>query len=226
METAWLVRTRDRGVPVSGGRPNDAVVVIVLGWACAPRCVEHVRPAGCDVVCLFDFRGEIADPGLPLADYPRRYLFAWSFGVWVAERIFTGVEWTRAVALCGSPYPVDARRGNDPKRMNVTLRGIHKYGIGEFNRRMYGPKEYARLAPWLPFPDREANECELIGLCEGSLEPYEPSIRWDRAVVGTDDVIFPVENLTAYWGERAEVLPLPHYPFGDSDLIEREINGR
>ena len=224
METTWFVKTR--GEEGTAGPSHDAVVVIVLGWACAPRCVEHIRPEGCDVVCLYDFRGGAVDPGLSLDGYSRRYLLAWSFGVWVAEQLFAGVAWTRAVALCGSPLPVDARWGIDPKRLNVTLRGIRKYGIGEFNRRMYGEREYERLKPWLPFRDAEANECELIDLSTASLEPYTPSLRWDRAVVGSDDVIFPVENLVAYWGERAEVLPLPHYPFGDAELIEREINGR
>ncbi len=224
METTWLVKTQ--GAEMISGQPHDAVAVIVLGWACAPRCVEHVRPGGCDVVCLYDFRGGVSDPGLSLDVYSRRYLFGWSFGVWVAEQLFAGMEWTRAVALCGSPIPVDGRWGIDPKRLNVTLRGIRKHGIDEFNRRIYGPEQYARLKEWLPFRDAEANERELVDLSEASLKPYTPSLKWNRAVVGVEDVIFPVENLVAYWGERAEILPLPHYPFGDAELIEREINDR
>jgi hypothetical protein len=56
-----------------------------------------------------------------------------------------------------------------------------------------------------------------------SAEFYEPRIAWDKAIVGSGDTIFPPENQLRFWTERAELLPLPHFPFGDGKIIEREI---
>ncbi len=205
---------------------NDRLVLFVLGWAADYRVVEHIGLPGCDVLAVYDYGGGL-DDGLAekIAGYGDVRLLAWSFGVWVAERLLAGVELTRAVALNGTPVPVDALYGIEPRRMAVTLRGLKAGGMEAFDRRAYG-EHFDRLRPVLSPRPQERNIAELEYLVEASAAGHAASLRWDKAIVGSEDLIFPPENMVRYWGSRAEVLPLPHYPFADGGLIEKEIGCR
>jgi hypothetical protein len=94
-----------------------------------------------------------------------------------------------------------------------------------FERRAYG-SSYEQLRDRLSPRGLEANILELNVLRGLAMENPVPRFRWDKAVVGADDRIIPPENQLAFWAGRAELLPLPHYPFADGKLIEREIGDR
>lgn len=230
---------------------NDRVIVFVLGWSCDHGCVEHIAdsiPNDYDIACTYDYRNadSLSDQqtgSAPQIDnqsktdnetqcfveqisaYRHRYLVAWSFGVWAAEQLFTGMTFDRAVAFCGSPHPVSSEFGIEPKRLLITIKGLAKYGSEEFNRRTYGTF-YEQIQSRLTPRDAESNVEELATLNRASSAPYTPTIDWNRAIIGRDDVIFPTENLLRYWGIRAQVLPLPHYPFENAQLIIEELDIR
>lgn len=153
-----------------------------------------------------------------VSGYGERRLIAWSFGVWAAERIFAGVRFTRAVALNGTPRPAHDRYGMGARRLALTLRGLPAQGMEGFLRRAY-QGAYERLLPLLAPRSLSENIAELETLVRESAIPYTPSLTWDAAAVGDDDRIFPPENMAAYWGERAKIVPLPHYPFENAALI-------
>lgn len=211
MQSCWLRREK-----------NDRLLVFVLGWTADWRVVNENLPRGYDVLALYDFR--TIEP-VVISRYSDVYLFAWSFGVRVAEELFRDFLLTRAVALNGTPRPVNECFGIAPRRMAATLRGLASGGMEAFERRAYG-EYYEPLQDVLSPRELEDNILELNKLCELAEIPYEPSIIWDKAIVGVHDQIFTPENQLAYWGSRAELLPLPHYPFGDSELIYREIGYR
>lgn len=201
------------------------MLVIVLGWAADHRVVEHIAPSGYDVLCIYDFREiEPLDAAL-LEPYRTKTLFAWSFGVWAAEQIFSGVKFDGAVAFNGTPYPVHEQYGIEPRRFLLTLRSIKAQGSEKFNRRTYG-QYYDRFAPVLSPRGIAADTEELERLSKFSAAPYTPAIEWDKAVVGERDEIFPPENMSRFWQSLAVSLPLPHYPFGDLELIKGELVDR
>lgn len=238
----------------------DTVAVFVMGWAAGweelmhlipdGRSVPEIIPDGCDVVAVYDYRdstligsGSYADRLRHtaaehlemLSGYKHKYLFAWSFGVWVAEQITDGMTFDRAVAFNGTPLPVNHIYGIEPRRMEITVAGLQKGGMEAFNRRTYG-SYYEQFSDVLSPRTLEENIRELADLQAGVLADPRPSIaylpsamdafRWDKAIVGADDMIFPPENMKRYWGSRAEVLPLPHFPFGDAEIIRREFGNR
>ncbi len=92
------------------------------------------------------------------------------------------------------------------KRLQVTLRGIRANGRDEFDRRAYG-KIIEHPRPL------DADIAELEALIEASQRPYTPTIQWDTAIVGSEDPIFPPQNMLAYWGTTAKIVPLRHDPF-------------
>ena len=190
------------------------LLLIALGWACDERAAAHVVPDGYDVLCTFDYRDiRPLPPGLA-APYRRIVLLAWSFGVRAAERICRDIPLDRAIALNGTPYPVDDRLGIPRRSMLVTQKGIRRAGTEAFARKAYA--EYYDPATSSPRDRTNEELCdELSVLCDLSAEPHTPRIEWNRAVVGLRDGIFPVPHMLACWGDRALTADLPHYPFGD-----------
>ena len=209
MEKHWLRR-----------EGADRLAIFMLGWAADHTLVGHIRPPWCDVLCVYDYR---ETEGLPeVTPYRDKYLFAWSFGVLMAEVLLGHAEFTRAVALNGTPLPADDRFGIGRRRLDLTLRQLATQGMEQFDRRAYG-EHYKRLLSPRSLQDNIQELRELQHIAE--TQPHA-AIKWDKAIVGERDVIFPPQNMLAYWGERAELLSLPHYPFADADIIMREIDNR
>lgn len=213
MEKYWIARAG-----------NDRLIVFVLGWAADHSVVAHIKPDGYDVLAIYDYRA-MEPVGTELERYSEKYLFAWSFGVWAAEQLLAGVGFARAVAFNGTPFPVSDTYGIAPRRLDTTIRGLHAGGMEPFEKRAYGAS-YEIMAKNLSPRPLEDNIAELETLRRRSTEPYRPEISWDRAVIGSGDVIFPPENMRNYWSVRAEVLPLPHYPFADAEIILRELEDK
>lgn len=198
------------------------LAIICLGWGGDPRVAAPLAERlDMEVLYLHDWR---TMPALPdLSKYNNIYLIAWSFGVWAAEQIFakTTTEFTRAIALNGTPLPCDERLGIGLKRLKITLQGLQSRGLEEFQRRAYG-EYYEELRPVLSERKLQDDIDELSALIARSLRPHTPSIKWDTAVVGSQDTIFPPANQLAYWENRAEtrvkIVSLPHYPFALPEL--------
>ena len=214
MEQHWLIRNG-----------NTRLLVVALGWGADPRAIGHLTPDGYDVLCLYDYRTVEPVPAQTLARYPQRTLMAWSFGVRVAEAIFARGTFGAAVALCGTPRPVDDALGIPVRAFEATLRGLSAAGDLKFNRRTYGESYEALLGPGQaeqrPLGTRIA---ELESLYRLAQTPYTPALDWTRAVAGGRDLIFPPANQLRYWGDRAELIAdMPHYPFADRDLILRYL---
>lgn len=205
---------------------NSHLVIFVLGWACDHRCVEHIKiDNSFDVLATYDYRKlEPLDKAL-LDSYDSIIVFAWSFGVWVAEQLFRDTPLSKAIAFCGTPLPIHKEFGIDPKRLAITIKGLSRNGCDTFLQRTYG-NAYDSMKDIIQPRTSEENIEELTELYHASAKPYAPSIEWTKAVAGRDDVIFPPENIENYWGIRSQVLPLPHYPFYDAQIILQEIENR
>ena len=211
---------------------NEDIVIFVLGWATDHRLVEHIGLPGYDVLCLYDysaadFDGKISPDYFTAEQYRRRYLFAWSFGVLVADKLLGEYEFTRAVALNGTPAPVSDLYGIEPRRLAITIRGLANGGMEAFNKKAYGDL-YEELSLVLSPRPLGRNIEELTVLQKVSLEAYMPCLQWSRAIIGSSDVRFSPVNMERYWSSQAkipvEILPSPHYPFahGRIGTDERE----
>lgn len=212
---------------------NESIIVFMLGWASDHIILDSALPKGYDAVCIYDYRDIdrymengveefFFDNDIRPESYAKSCLIAWSFGVWAAEMLFKDIEFDKAVAFNGTPFPVHDTYGIPPRVMDVTIRGLARGGMEAFNQKTYG--EYYSVYSDILCPDEtEEYVAELKTLSECSRKPYTPSIQWDKAVIGTEDKIFPVENMTCYWNGLAELLPLYHFPFISSEIISKQI---
>ena len=199
---------------------NKNLILFVLGWASDYRCVEHIDINGYDTYAVYDYRDGFATLDRTLFEqYNTITLMAWSFGVYAAEQITKDLNIRRSIALNGTPYPVHITNGLEPKRVSITIRGLAKNGCTEFLKRTYGDS-YPKMQNIVEPRPTDQNVKELEFLYLESQKDYTPHLNWDLAIIGSEDLIFSPKNMTTYWGLKGQVVPLPHYPFEDSQYIE------
>ena len=156
--------------------------------------------------------------------HPSRRLRYPLYGRLPHHRIGRSGDCRRIPALNGTPLPVNNRYGIPPKSFAVTLKGIAHTGIEAFNRRTFGDF-YDTIAPWLETRPFEEKYEELCNLFDASAKAYRPSITWSEAVIGLQDIIFPPDNVKAYWTEESpatevQLCPgMPHYPYADPAIV-------
>ena len=221
---------------------NGTLAVFMLGWAADHNMLgDYPAGEGCDMVCFYDYRdmGIDQETMQEIKSYPHRKLTGWSFGVWAAEEALGNVGFDSAEAINGTPLPVDETYGIPPRNFAVTVRGIESAGGERFVERMCGD----RLGEYLRHPSLRSDDdisSELRTLAEhferqagggshaGEVKeqetdiknellgtPARGAIRWDRAVIGLEDRIFPPEAQRKYW-QRTETgiierEGMPHY---------------
>lgn len=205
--------------------PNHRdLVIFMLGWAATPNAVCHITPPGCDMLVCYDYRK--LEPLSPerFSRYRRIYLFAWSFGVWVSEQCCRELPLHRAIALNGTPYPVDPRYGMRLRVVQRTMRTlIRNGGSNPFSANV----EDGRYIPTGAYPDRTAEEKleELNLLAERAAHDSAPRLRWDAAYIAVRDEIFPPDNMRAWWNPLGLGTEFDsyHYPFSHPEIILREL---
>lgn len=189
MQHSWITRGT-----------SDRLRVVALGWAADPTMVEPLD--GFDTLCIYDYRD--IEP-LRIEQYAEVHLVAWSYGVWAAEQVFREQEFTTAVAINGTPYPLSEEYGIPPKIFAMT---VAKINIKKFIQRMCsGMPETIVLK-------RDQAECiaELQALADHFKREYTPTIKWTKAVIGLKDLIYPPAAQQRYWHEIAcELRDEPHY---------------
>ncbi len=200
---------------------SQDLVIYILGWGTSPNAVFPIQhPDGFDVLCCCDYADWYELEPERFAQYRRIYLFAWSFGVWIAEQCCSKLPLYKAIALNGTPYPVSKDYGMRLRVVKRTVQGLARVGIGAFQEKAFGPN--ADL-PEGPYPERpiQALVDELDILAEASENNCPENIQWDAAYIADKDEIFRPANMWAYWQTRdlGKGFDSYHYPFTNHSLI-------
>lgn len=199
---------------------NPDLVLYILGWAATPNAICHIDPPGCDVLACYHYDSIAPLSPARFSRYRRIYLFAWSFGVWVAEQCCRQLPLYRAIALNGTPFPVDDRYGMRLRVVMRTMKGLARVGMNPFNEKAYGGVRYI---PQGPFPGRSLDEKvdELTRLAEWSKADSAAHLHWDKAYIADKDEIFPPAHMHAYWQSVGIGTPFEsyHYPFADASIV-------
>lgn len=214
MQQTWLVQ--DEG--------NQDLIIYMLGWAASPNAICHITPAGYDVLACYNYTAVVPLSAEAFSRYRRIYLFAWSFGVWMAEQCCRELPLHRAVAYNGTPYPVDRDRG---MRLRVVLRSMRALAKTDGSNPFSEGAEEGRYMPSGPYPDRSAAEKvdELMFLSARAEEHSAEHLQWDKAYIADKDEIFPPANMRKHWhsvGLGTE-FDSYHYPFAKAEIVLQEL---
>ncbi|NTU67786.1 MAG: DUF452 family protein [Chlorobiaceae bacterium] len=214
MKGEWLVRE---------GR--EALLLLFNGWGMDRRVADWLRvawpdPATHDLVVLYDYRDRHLPEGLgsEMARYGAVDLVAWSLGVRVAlDSGLGGIR--RAVALNGTPHPIDAARGIPPETFTGTLEHWCDATRSRFERRMFAGQEcdvrIGQVRSARTSPDQQAELRAIADAVSAAGATPEPSWGFSKAIIGGRDLVFLPENQRTAWRGTpiSEIAAMPHFPF-------------
>ncbi len=213
MKTAWL---RKEGA--------EELLLFFNGWGMDARIGAHLLSESLpvfmhDLLVCYDYRA--LEPEPEVMEEIRRYkhitIVAWSFGVWVAQHT-TLPPITKAIAINGTLYPVNAEKGISPDVFQATLSTWSEENRHRFNRRMCCSSEALAFFSFMS-PDRTAadQKDELVLLKEQFRASGTTSVAWsyDHAIIGGRDLVFPARQQYLAWKgvPQTVISDMPHFPF-------------
>ncbi|MDR2937119.1 MAG: DUF452 family protein, partial [Rikenellaceae bacterium] len=174
------------------------------------RTTAHLAvPEGTDLCVCFDYTDLDTPDAERWESYAQVRVVAWSMGVWAAAQVVPTLELdiVQAVAVNGTPTPVDDRYGIPERIARGTCDNLTEQSFFKFMTRV------SRGFKFIPESGLEARKAELSRIINATT--HAGQITWNRAIVSTQDAIFPPENLRNYWTGRCPVheIEAPHYPF-------------
>lgn len=190
-------------------RQGGANLTLVFGgWGLGPAPFAALAGAG-DVLFVDDYR-DLSDPLPEIGAYERVRLLAYSFGVASAAHWLAGAGVTpeQSVAVNGTLFPADERRGIAPDIVAATADGLTPASFARFCRR-------AGLSGPPPELDISAAQAELRTIADRG---PAPDTRFDRIWISARDRIIPAAAQETAWAGQSGVvrrLDAPHVPFGD-----------
>lgn len=207
------------------------LILFFNGWGAPPELFRRLAvPPATDCWIAYDYRNLTFDDAI--RQYTDILLIAWSLGIWVAEQIgrrYPSLPIRSAVAVNGTPRPIDAGYGIPPALFQGTLAHLSREGIDRFTRRICGNRSILETYRQAPARPTDAVEEELLSLhqailseetqrvstAQDVLQALPAYIPWSQAILSRHDRIFPPENLRRYWSGRCPVFEAeaPHYPF-------------
>ena len=201
---------------ISQNLPSRNLIVYFAGWGTPPSVVQHLSiPPAYDLLLCYDYRDFSLE--FDFSRYENVRLVAWSMGVWVADRVMGQVPLFSATAINGTGLPMDDDYGIPCAVFQGTLDTLDEINQGKFERRMCGDKQL--LQQYQSLEGRRSIEeihAELTALYDAlSAEHQHTGLPWTKAIIGTQDRIFPAQNQRNYWHERCEVseMVVGHYLF-------------
>ena len=213
MKQDWLIQNTG----------NRRLILFMLGWGATPNAVHQLSfPAGYDVLCCYDHRQLSPLKAEDFSHYERIYLFAWSFGVWVAEQSCQKLPLYKAVAINGTPYPASPQYGLRLKVLQRTIRSVATLGGNAFKDEST-PEKYAPAGTFEePSAQQQVEELDFLADACQTL-PEQPHLSWSRAWIATRDEIFPPARMRAYWDELGQDFESYHFPFCTPEIVLGEL---
>lgn len=194
------------------GNPN--LLLFFAGWGADEKLFDYPICEGYDCLLCFDYRETTFDDTL-LNGYTSIRLMAWAMGVWMAAYTLSGLALTyeNRLAINGTLYPIHAEKGIPPAVFQGTLSRFSAVTLSKFRRRMCGTTEGVKqFLSHEPYRTLEELQEELACLEKRILESENFLFNWDKAIIGTNDYIFPASNQQNAWQDTPTMLlDIAHY---------------
>lgn len=184
---------------------NGTLLLLFAGWGMDTEPFRDYSAPGKDIMVCYDYTDGTFDPGAA-ASYGRVEVVAWSMGVMAAADALPtcGLVPASAVALNGTPLPVDDAYGIPEAVFRGTLEGLSEASIVKFRRRMCGDAaNFTAFSRRCPSRDAESLRGELAALGQRAAGRGMPAGGgfWTEAFGTEKDRIFPIASQRRFWQE-------------------------
>ena len=192
----------------------EHLTVFFAGWGMDKNPFLDFRVSESDLLICFNYT-DLDFNSCLLEGYKRVRVVAWSLGVWAVSSLMDDfpVLAENAIAVNGTPFPVDETRGIPPNVFQGTLEGLSNASLARFDRRMCG--DAATLAAYTRVHPKRSVESLVEELAwigrESTMRKVSPPFK--RAIVGKRDAIFSCDNQENAWRGLCpvDVIDAAHY---------------
>lgn len=202
---------------------NEKLIIFFAGWSFDYKPFEFLGCEDYDVLMFYDYNLSPLNEDLEhckftnLYDgYKQTYLIAWSMGVFMAYQLRNVLpEFTKKIAINGTPFPVDDEFGIPQKPFLLTLRHARTGLEGKFYQNLFDKQEDFERYMASPVQRSIENRVEelhsLYDKIKVTEKTYEPF--FDKALVSVNDKIIPSKNQLNFWQDKAETVESSHFPY-------------
>lgn len=182
---------------------HPRLLLFFAGWGADETPFKAYQPEHSDFMICYDYRTLDFDPS-GLDKYQEINVIGWSMGVWAASQVVPRLSLpiANSIAINGTPYPIDERKGIPPVLFRGTLDGLTGASLHKFLRRMCANgaafKSFLQITPRRPLEELREELAEIENMYH-SLPPA--TFHWQQAVVGSNDRIIPPANQLQAWEE-------------------------
>jgi hypothetical protein len=205
---------------------NGKLLLFFAGWGMDEHPFMGYDTPGYDLAIVYGYDTLSLDE-TALKPYSGIKVVAWSMGVWAASQWLQDKKYAVAesIAINGTHFPVDDRRGIPCGIFEGTLNGLDENTLYRFRRRMCGSGDaLKRFLDNAPQRSIESLKRELTSIGESTLRLPPSQFEWSTVYIGGHDRIFPVANqMNAWEGANCIMTDEAHYPAG---LWKRIFNGK
>ncbi len=215
---------------------NDKLIIFFAGWSFDYKPFEFLACEDFDVLMLYDYnftprplreREKFVNEHCEFTNlgegYKQYYLIAWSMGVFVAYQLRDILpEFTKKIAINGTPFPVDDEFGIPQKPFLLTLRHAKTGLEGKFYQNIFDkPEEFERYQK-TPVERSIENRVEELNILYDRIKEILKQVQddkfptyYDKALVSRNDKIIPTKNQLNFWQNKVpvEILESGHFPY-------------
>ncbi len=182
---------------------NPDLIVFFSGWGTDKSIFRSVEADNYDIIMFFDYR-EFSMPDFDFSGYKNIYLIAWSMGVLMSQIL--KLNYAKKIAINGTSLPVNDNFGIPEKIYDLTINNFNDTTKRKFAQKIGMNSELTRT-------NEELKE-ELIKIKEFQKSADYKPLNFDKAIISTEDKIFPYKNQKAFWqNQNVEIKELKanHY---------------
>lgn len=188
---------------------SSRAIILFAGWGMDENPFAQYSFAGYDFGVVFDYSdgADSHSAATELDCYDEICIFAWSFGVAMAQRFINEhpeLPLTLRVAVNGTPRPVDNDRGIPVAIFQGTLGGFSDSTLQKFRRRMCGSRSATEsFLTCAPRRSLESLRDELLLMAETDASTLP--VWWDQIYISDNDMIFPAASQQRAWASHHAV---------------------
>lgn len=186
---------------------NTRLILVMAGWSAGPEVAAGIELPGWDVAVVHDFTHINIDTEF-LDSYYTVYVFAWSMGIYAAEKLLPKDRITAAYAINGTLTPVNDMTGIPEAIFQGTLDNLDSRNLFKFRIRISGNREIAQELTKSGNTDIDNLKNQLVNIRKHQFftgMSGKAQLPWVRAYISDHDMIFPPENQKRAWALESDI---------------------